>query len=110
MQLLGRIIDANGLSTEATIDVVVKTPSTGQSETPPYLQLLLGPLIDINTSVPNWPSCYNVRLEEAIQRMISIVAAGTYDYVPGSNNVDNPHYGPLRMVVMRNIRKGILFT
>ena len=86
------------------------TPSPGSGGgnlTPPDLRLALGPLVDRNTPAPGWPSGYESKLDAAINRLVSEVAAGSYDYIPDVADGDNPHYGPLRMVTMRNIRAGL---
>ncbi len=39
--------------------------------------------------------------------MVGEVASNSYSYITDSADGDNPHYGPLRMVTMRNIRAGL---
>lgn len=82
-------------------------PTGGTSLTPADMRLALGPLVSRGTQVAGWPAGYDAKLDAAITRMVSEVASGSYSYITDSGDPDNPHYGPFRMVVMRNIRAGL---
>ncbi len=75
--------------------------------TPPALYGVTGFLIARSTPVAGWPSHFDQNLDAAIDRMVAEVGAGSYCSIPDCADGDNPHYGPLRMVTMRNIRAGL---
>jgi hypothetical protein len=82
-------------------------PPNGADLTPANLRLLLGPMVARGTNPPGWPTTFDSRLDVAIARMVSEVAAGGFSEVIDGGDQDNAHYGPLRLVAMRNIRAGL---
>jgi hypothetical protein len=82
-------------------------PPGATNITPADLQGAIGSLVARGTTAPGWPANFEAHLDDAIDRMVSEVASGSYTAIPDVPDGDNPHYGPLRMVVMRNIRAGL---
>jgi hypothetical protein len=81
--------------------------ANGPDITPADLRLAIGPLVPRAMLPAGWPGQFEGKLDAAINRLVSEVASGSYSHITDSGDADNPHYGPLRMVVMRNIRAGL---
>ena len=87
-------------------DTTTPPPPTGNL-TPAALRISLGPTISRADNPPEWPAVYERDLDAAIDSMTARVKRGSYTYITDGGDQNNPHYGPLKLVAMRNLRVGL---
>lgn len=100
-------VEATSRSAVLGVDAIGLPATAGSNlNTNADLNAAFGNLYTRDAAATGWPAIFDTRIDAHCANITTAYAANDYGAYVDTGNQNNPHYGPLRAVFMRNVRSG----